>query len=63
MKEQQMVDKPSQTPKGPANNVVDLEVYRLRREARRIREHGFEPSPPPPPEADPSQPVEGQRQD
>ncbi len=41
----------------------DLEVYRLRREARRIREHGFEPSPPPPPEADPSQPAEGQRQD
>lgn len=56
-----MVDTPSQTPKGPANNVVDLEVYRLRREARRIREHGFEP--PPPPEADPAPPVEGQRQD
>jgi hypothetical protein len=36
-----MVETPSETPKGPADNVVDLEVYRLRREARRIREHGL----------------------
>ncbi|MDH6268925.1 hypothetical protein M2360_004344 [Rhizobium sp. SG_E_25_P2] len=57
-----MVDTPSQPPKGQADNVVNLEVYRLRREARRIRGRGFEP-PPPPPEADPSPPAEGQRQD